>query len=174
MRIVISGLPGSGKSTLSKILAAHYVFPLCSAGEMFRQLAMERGVSLAELGRLAENDPGIDRLIDERQKEIAEEKNDLVLEGRLSGFLVNSDIKIWLKAPIEVRAGRIASREGKSFDAAREETVARETCESARYMEYYGIDISDLDIYDIIIDSNRWDAERVGRIAVAAIDSLLV
>ncbi|HIH43772.1 MAG TPA: AAA family ATPase [Candidatus Methanoperedenaceae archaeon] len=172
MKIVISGLPGSGKSTLSKILSAHYGLPLCSAGEMFRQLARERCVSLAEFGRLAETDPGIDRLIDERQKKLAEEKSDLVLEGRLSGFLVNSDIKIWLKAPIEVRSRRIASREGKSFEAAKEETVNREMCEATRYMEYYGIDISDLDIYDIIIDSNRWDAERVGRIAIAAIDSL--
>jgi len=100
MRITVSGLPGSGTTTLARNLAEVHGYRMISAGEVFRQMARERGVDLSDFGRMAEKDPAIDREIDFRQREIAEREDDIVAEGRLSGWFVrNADLRIWLQAP---------------------------------------------------------------------------
>ena len=99
MRVTVSGLPGSGTTSLARYLAAEHNLDLISAGEVFRQMAKEREMDLVEFGRLASEDSSIDRLIDERQKEIAAERNDIIVEGRLSGwFIGDAELKIWLNS----------------------------------------------------------------------------
>lgn len=173
MIITISGPPGSGKSTLSRILSARLGMELISIGDIFRKQAEQRCMSLGEFGLLAKSDEGIDSTLDEEQKRIAEEKDNIVLEGRLSGFLVDADLKVWLKAPAGVRAERIAKRENKSVSAATSEILEREQCERERYLKYYNIDIKDLSIYDMVIDSSKWSPEEIGEIVVKATDFLL-
>jgi len=171
--ITISGPPGSGKSTLSKLLSAHFGMELISMGDIFRKQAEERCMSLEEFGLLAKRDEDIDRKLDEEQKRIAKEKDNIILEGRLSGFLVDADLKVWLKAPVEVRAERIAQREEKSGSAAMAETSEREQCERERYLNYYNIDINDLSVYDLVIDSSKWSPEEINEIVVKAVGFLV-
>jgi cytidylate kinase len=73
----------------------------------------------------------------------------------------HADFKIWLDAPLAVRARRIADREDKPVDRAREETRARAESEARRYREYYGIDIEDLSIYDLVLNTARLDPDGV-------------
>ncbi|HEY9207179.1 MAG TPA: AAA family ATPase [Candidatus Methanoperedens sp.] len=173
MKITISGPPGSGKSTLSKLLSARLGLELVSMGDVFRKCAQDRCMCLAEFGILAKSNGDIDRQIDEMQKRIAKERNNIILEGRISGFLVEADLKVWLKAPIEVRAERIAKRESKQVSAAMSETLERETCERERYREYYDIDINDLSVYDLVIDSSKWKPEEICEIVLKAINFLV-
>lgn len=172
MIITISGPPGSGTSTLSKMLSARLNMELISIGDIFRKMAEERCMSLEEFGLLAKCNEDVDRKLDEEQKKIAGEKDNIILEGRLSGFLVDAHLKVWLKAPIEVRAERIAQREGKSVPKAMEETSEREECERERYLKYYNIDIKDLSVYDLVIDSSKWNPEEISEIAGKAIGFL--
>jgi len=170
VRITISGPPGSGTTSLARYLAGKHGYRVISAGEMFRALAQERGMSLAAFGALAESDPSVDKLIDARQKETAEAADDIVVEGRLSGWMVsNADIRIWLTASPECRIGRISSRDGEEEEAARLHTEERQACERTRYLTYYGIDIEDLSVYDLVLSSERWNVEGLGAIADAAI-----
>ena len=172
MLLAISGLPGSGTTTVAKQLAEHYGVEMISAGEVFRRLAEERGMTLAEFGALAESDPSIDLDIDERQKEIASTSNNIILEGRLAGHMAGEALKVWIKAPLDVRVKRIEDRENASFDKMLDGTIKREASEAVRYKEIYGIDIGDLSIYDIVIDSNRWDQYEIEKIIVTSIDGL--
>jgi cytidylate kinase len=73
--ITISGPPGSGKSTLSKILSVRLGLELVSMGDIFRKCANERCMSLEEFGQIAKCNEKIDREIDEMQKQIALEKD---------------------------------------------------------------------------------------------------
>ena len=173
MIITVSGPPGSGKSTLSRKLSVKLGMELISMGDIFRKCAEDRCMCLAEYGLLAKSNSDIDREIDEMQKRIAKEKDNIILEGRLSGFLVDADLKVWLKAPLEVRAERIAKRENKPVQVAMAETAEREECERERYLGYYNIDIKDLSVYDIVIDSSRWGAEEIGEIVLKAIENLI-
>jgi len=173
MLITISGLPGSGTTTVSNLLAKHYGMEMVSAGEVFRTLAKERGLTLAQFGALAEKDDSIDVQIDKRQREIAASRDNIILEGRLAGHMAPNALKVWLKAPVEIRVKRIVSREKTSFQKAMKETLEREASESLRYREIYGIDINDLSIYDIVIDSNRWNQFQIVHILSSCIDALI-
>lgn len=172
MKITISGPPGSGKSTLSRLLSARLGMELVSIGDIFRKMAEDRCMSLEEFGIVAKCNDEIDLKIDGAQKKIAKERDNIVLEGRLSGFLVEADLKIWLKAPLRVRAERIAERECKPVSIAMAETMEREECERERYLKYYDIDIKDLSIYDFVIDSSRWKPEEINEIVTKAYEFL--
>lgn len=173
MLITVSGLPGSGTTTVSNLLARHYGIEMISAGEVFRTLAKERGVTLAEFGELAEKDDSIDFQIDQRQQEIAATRDNIILEGRLAGHMAPHALKVWIKAPVEVRVQRIVGRESTSFEQAMKETLEREASEALRYREIHGIDIRDLSVYDLVIDSSRWDQFQITHILSSCIDSLI-
>ena len=179
MIITIGGLPGTGTSTVLIHLADSLNARAISAGEVFRHLAAEHGLSLSEFGELAEKDDDIDKQLDARQRYLAKESgclgnpdNHLILEGRLTGRFVESDLSVWLKAPIEIRCSRTAPRDNQSYEDALADTRIREACEAGRYMEYYGIDMSDLDCYDMVIDSNKWDQHGICDIIRTALDTL--
>jgi cytidylate kinase len=172
MLITVSGPPGSGKTTAAGELAERLGLEHVSGGDIFRDLAAERGLTLAEFNELAEEDDQIDRDLDRRLREIAIERDDVVLESRLSGWLAaeHADLRIWLDAPIDVRAARVADREDKTVEAAREETTTRAESEAKRYREYYNIDVRDLSIYDLTLNTSRWDPEAELDVLVAAIE----
>jgi CMP/dCMP kinase len=171
MRITVSGLPGSGTTSLSRYLAEKTGYSMISAGEVFRQLAQEHGMDLATFGRLAREDPAYDRMIDARQKKIAEERDNIIIEGRLSGWMVDgADLRIWLYAPIGCRIKRIAFRDQvPDEETAKTLTLEREQCEAGRYKAYYSIDIGDLSIYHLIINSEHWGVDGLGAIVDTAL-----
>lgn len=177
MQITVSGLPGSGTTTISRLLAECYDLELVSSGEIFRKLAKERGMSLAEFGALAERDPSIDLEIDKNQKSIIHSRENIILESRLAGHMAQGRpnvLKVWIKAPILTRVKRIQKREKSvSFDDELKKTVEREKSEAFRYKNYYGIDITDLSIYDIVIDSEKWNQYQTLDILRIAIDALV-
>ncbi|MFC4447701.1 (d)CMP kinase [Halorussus aquaticus] len=171
MLITVSGPPGSGKSTTASKLADALDLDHVSGGDIFRELADERGYTTLEFNKLAEEDDQIDRDLDRRLRSIAAEREDVVLESRLAGWLAgeHADFRIWLDAPLDVRAERIAEREDKSVAETREETAARQGSEADRYREYYDIDITDLTIYDLSVNTARWNADSVLEMLVTAV-----
>ena len=173
MLITVSGPPGSGKSTTAAALADAFDLDHVSGGDIFRELAAERGMSPVEFNELAEEDDQIDRDLDRRLRDVALERDGVLLESRLAGWLAgdHADLRIWLDAPLAVRCERIADREDKSIDLVREETERRETSEAKRYEGYYGIDIADLTIYDLVYNTARWSPEGVLGMLTTAIDS---
>ena len=173
MLITVSGPAGSGKSTLAASLADALGYEHVSGGDIFRALATERGLTPLQLNRLAEDDDQIDRDLDRRLRATAREEDDVVLESRLAGWMAGefADFRLWLDAPLSVRAERIAEREDKPVETAHEETRARAASEALRYAEYYNIDIEDRSIYDLVINTARWSPEGVCDLALVAVES---
>jgi cytidylate kinase len=172
MLITVSGPGGSGKSTLAADLAGRLGYDHVSGGDIFRSIADERGLTPLQLNRRAEEDDSIDRDLDRRLRTTARERDDLVLESRLSGWMAGeyADLRVWLDAPLNVRAERIADREGKPVDRAREETQARAESEAGRYRDYYGIDIGDRSIYDLVVNTARWGPDGVVGVVLGAVE----
>lgn len=153
--LAISGLHGSGKSTYARAIAKAFGLRLVSAGQFFRRIAKERGITLEQLTEEASKDPRIDRLIDDMTKQEAE-KGNVILDAQLSAWMARekADVKIFLTAPDSVRFERIALRDGISVEDARQQTRMREAAQRERFTRYYGIDPSDLSNYDVIFDTS--------------------
>ena len=100
-KVTISGHPGSGTSTLVDGLVRHFDWQSVNGGEIFRNEAKSRGLSLAEFGTLCSNDETIDRELDEQLKQHIADEITNIIESRLAGwwaFKMNADcIRIWLK-----------------------------------------------------------------------------
>ncbi len=172
--IAVSGPPASGKTTHARYLAQRFGLRYVSAGSIFREMARELGLTLEEFHKLAEKDPKYDLVVDRRSIEEAKRGN-VVLDGHLTAWITKeySDIRIYLTAPLEERARRIAEREGKSLDEAIRELRIREESNRKRYMEIYGIDITDLSIFDIIINTSRLPVKSVQRILETFVEEYL-
>lgn len=164
MIISIGGLAGTGTSTTAKVLSEISGIQFLSAGEIFRQMAKERDLDILEFSKLAEDNDDIDTEIDRRQAKIAKESDDIIVEGRLSAHFTDADIKVWMITPFDVRANRICNRESKSLDIVKNEIQIREKSEAIRYKAIHDIDINDLTIYDIVINTSKFSPENIAKI----------
>lgn len=171
--ITVSGPPGSGTTTLSTALADELDYEYIYAGDIFREMAAERDMTLAEFTQLCEEDDSIDRQLDARMYDYAEEYAEtdrgLILESRLAGWVAgtHADLRLWLDAPADTRLDRIDGRDSETV----EEMQIREESEATRYKNYYGVDVSNLDIYDLVLNTARWDADAVQQLALTAINT---
>ena len=160
MIIKNGGLAGTGTSTAAKNLSELLDIPFISAGDVFRQLAKEHDMTVLEFNEFAEGNDEIDIALDKRQAEIANNADDLIVEGRISAFFVEADYRVWLRAPDNIRAERISYREDKSYETVMKEIKDRTASEKKRYQEIHNIDIDDMDIYDVIIDTGVSDEQE--------------
>jgi predicted cytidylate kinase len=167
--ITISGLPGSGKTTVGRLVAEMLGLEHVYAGDLFRKQAQQRGLSLEEYARRAETDHTIDRALDALMLARARQGN-AVLEGRLAAFMAEEAgmpaLRVFLTAPEEVRAVRITGREGGDTLARLRETQAREDSDARRYQAIYGFDYHDPKRYDLVLDTDGRTPAEVARVIV--------
>jgi cytidylate kinase len=169
--ITVSGPPGSGTTTAAKRVAEVLGLDMLPGGEVFRALAREHAMSLGEFGAYASAQPAVDVELDRRLAARAHE-GDVVIESRLAGWILHNEgldgVAVWVTTDDDVRASRVAAREGISVDQALAENAEREKVEHDRYLALYGIDLRDTSIYDLVLDSGRLGPEQVAERIVAA------
>ncbi len=173
MILTISGQIGSGKSTLAREIAKRFNLRYISAGEIMRNMAAEKGMSLIEFSKFAELNSSVDKEIDERQMALARE-GDCIAEGRISAHFLDSQLKIFLVTPLEMRAKRIMERDDiNTIEKAIKQIKAREESERKRYMKIYGFDFEDFDNYDLIINSARFTKEKLADIVSGIVEKVI-
>lgn len=167
--ITIDGPSGAGKGTLGQFIAEKLGIPCYSAGDFFRQLAKDKGLTVEELS--AQADKQTDIKVDERTLEKGLNES-CVIESRISSWAMGdySDLRIYLTADVEERARRVKEDsdagerndedEKDSFKEAKEKIRQRDEDNKKRYKDYYEIDVEDLSIYDLIIDNTDLELEE--------------
>ncbi len=166
MILSISGLHGTGKSTIAKLIAEALGIKYYSTGQAFRDLAIEMDMTLEEFTKYVEDHPEIDNALDDKVVEVAKEGN-VIIDSQLSGHLLKgiADLRIHLTCPLETRVKRIASRDERPFEESMKETILRETSELERFKLLYNIDLSNFtnikEIHDIILGTEGLTIEQV-------------
>ncbi|MHA1734593.1 MAG: (d)CMP kinase [Promethearchaeota archaeon] len=174
MFIAIAGLHGSGKSTAARDVASVLGWRYYSTGEAFREMAKERGMSLAEFNTFLENDLEVDRKLDTRMVEVAKGGR-VVIDGQLVAYLtrdLTDGMRVLLKCPRKIRVTRMGERDNEDLKSKMHETKVREDSERKRFKMLWGVDLADpnekLWTYDLVIDTRLFDAKTTVDIIVFA------
>lgn len=161
MRILLSGLSGTGSTTAAKRIAANLGLRYVYGGQIFRSLAQERGVSLEELAESLEQNPEAEREIDRRLIQASMGDNVLV-ESRTIGWLFPRQIpatRIWLTCDLEERLDRVERRE--NHPRSRDNLLRRESSDNRRYLKLYGIEPEDFSPFDLVLDTTAMSVDEV-------------
>ena len=177
MILTISGLHGTGKSTIGKLVAEKLGIKYYSTGQAFRDLAKETNLTLEEFTEFVENNPDIDKKLDHKIIEIAQ-KGNIIIDSQLSAYILESiaDFKILLICPLEIRVERMTERDNEFYDKKLEETTMREKSELIRYKKLYNIDLKDEEkigkIYNLIINTGNLTVDEVLEQILTAVKKL--
>jgi CMP/dCMP kinase len=174
MIITISGSAGSGKSTVAKYIADKLDLTHYSNGDLMRQMAKEKGVSILELNKLSENDKTIDKELDERQIRLGKDDDNFVIDSRLGFHFIPNSFKVFLKADLRVRAERIFGdqrSEEHNTDVMHtiENIEKRQESEKLRYKELYNVDYTDEANFDLIVNTTDKTIDEVGEEVLKAV-----
>lgn len=166
MIITISGKPGSGKSSVAKLIAKKLDCRHYSMGDLQKEIAEKRKISLLELGKLEEKDPSTDREIDQRQIKLGKEEDNFIIDSRLGFHFIPNSVKIFLTADLKTRANRIfkdkiRKEHNPTIKKTMQNLKTREQSEAKRFKKYYNLNPNDKKHYDLVIDSSKPTIEEV-------------
>ncbi len=176
MNITISGIPGSGKSTVAGIVAKELGMRHVSIGDILRELAESKGLTILEISKMAEKDRKIDIELDNRQKALAKQNN-LVIDSRLGFHFVPKSFKVFLDVSPEeagrriFNARRLKEKENVSLEKTMENIKRRKLSEGIRYKKCYNVNPFDLKNYDLVIDTTKLSPEKVAAKIIAEVKS---
>lgn len=159
VQVSIGGMPGSGKSTVAKLVAKKLNLKFYSTGNIMRELAAKRGLSIEEYISLKED---VDSEIDNYQKNLGEKEDDFIIEGRLAFKFIPNSIKIFFGTGLKTAAARIfANQRTKSEKSYKSDADAfasiksRMELDTKRYKKLYGVDAYNPENFDYIIDTTE-------------------
>ncbi len=169
MMITITGAPCSGKSTVAKIFALKYGFEVFSTGNFVREMAKERGIDIVEMQGVLNSDPTIDKKIEEMQIQMGKDrlKDNIILESRLGWFCVPKAFSVYVTIPEDEMARRFLSDQERKNDRtvtnvqeAKDVLNYRKNQETERYKSIYGINLSDTNNYNCIVENYNKTPEQ--------------
>ena len=174
--ITISGVIGSGKSTVSKMLAQKLGWQYYSTGLAQRKIAKEMGITTLELNALSVKDKSIDERIDAVFKNPPWGDNNCVVDSRLAFYFIPKSFKVCLTVCDEIAGKRIfhdTTRSGenkyRSIQDATDSAQKRHKLELKHFNKNYDLDIDNKDNFDLIIDTTHLSAEQVCQVILAAL-----
>ena len=178
MKITIFGLEGTGKSSSAKLLADHLGYEYKSSGAMMREMANSEGITLEEFNtnRLnkvkEEGDDGADREIDEYIRKYGEVNDNFVFESRLAWSLIPDSFRVKLVCSDEVRARRVAVRDGISEGEAIENNIRRQKENKEIFETIYNIKNypPEDEEFDLVVDTGENSLEEVVGLVVGEIN----
>ncbi|MCW4008585.1 MAG: cytidylate kinase family protein [Candidatus Bathyarchaeota archaeon] len=183
--VCISGMAGTGKSTLAKKLAQKYGLRYYSGGDALKELAKDEGYNPSTRGwwespeglsflKKRESNPQFDKTVDEKLLQYAQQGN-VILDSWAMPWLLKTGFKIWLAASEEKRAWRIAKRDRISVEEARQVLREKEATTKAIYEKLYGFRLGeDFEPFHLILDTDNLDASEVFQVLCMVMDNIIL
>jgi cytidylate kinase len=182
--ICVSGMTGSGKSTVAKRLADKYGLDYFSGGNALKTLAQEEGYNPDVTGwwETAEGlkflqqrmgDPAFDKRIDEKLLALAEQGN-VVLDSWTMPWLLKAGFKVWLEASPQVRAKRVMNRDGISSEEAVKALTEKDEKTRQIYKKLYGFDLgNDLSPFNLVLATDELNPDEIFHAVCLVTDRLV-
>ena len=182
--ITLSGFPGSGKSTVKKILADKLGYKTFSTGGYVRDMAYEAKLTLAEFQKIMDKDDSIDHKVDEKLKEINNGEEKYIVDAHLAFRFVPNGFNIFLTVSPEGAAKRIfndAQSESRiksgevmeSVNDAKKKIEERIQSNVERYGKLYDINPYDEGQCEFVVDTEKMSAEEVAATIVEVYEKWL-
>ena len=174
-KISLAGDLGSGKSTVTGILMAALGAEKYSTGTLVREIAERMGMTIGELNVYMESHPEIDTEIDDGLVRLALDPRSLIIDSRMAWHFTKGTFKVYLSTDVETASLRIMGANRTCEHAATlEETIActkaRRESEKKRYSEKYGVDITDLSNYSLIVDTTNATPDEVAGVIISCFE----
>lgn len=164
--VCICGPSGAGKGTLGRFIAEKLDVNFYSAGDFFRTIAEEKGLSVEELSEQADKQTDIE--VDKRTLEKGLNEN-CVIESRIAAWALGdyADFTIYVTADLDERARRVKeglkdrkAEQNGDLKEVKERIRKRDEDNRDRYQEYYGVDMNDSSIFDMVIDNTEMSIDE--------------
>lgn len=167
MIISITGKPGSGKSTVGKMVAKELGYQFFSAGDLRGQIAMKHNMTIDQLNEVGKKEAWTDKECDDLLIKMGKEKDNMVFDSRLAWHFIPQSFKIFLDVDLNVAAKRIFKDQrvdeakASSEKEMHERLMARMNADSERYKKWYSLDIFKLKQYDLVIDTSKMKPDEI-------------
>lgn len=183
--VCISGLAGTGKSTLAKKIAKKYNLQYYSGGDALKDLAADEGYNSNSQGWwessdglrfLAKREQNLtfDKLVDKKLLEFAK-KGDVLLDSWTMPWLLEYGFKIWLAASENKRTERIAKRDKLTKAQARKVLKEKEARTKNIYKKLYGFSLGeDFKPFHVILDTEKLNAKEVFEVLCQVMEKLIL
>ncbi len=156
MIICISGLSGSGKTTIASLLAKE--MKIRHVNRSYKEFA--KGENLTDFVKKVK--PSFDRKFDREVIKEANGQNSVVSTWLGPWTIKNSTLNVWLNASFDARAKRKAKDLGMSVGSAKKYVKERDSTWPNHVKKVYGIDvIKDHDVFDIEINTERMTKKQI-------------
>ena len=183
--IRVSGFVGSGKTTLSKLLAEKLGYGYHYTGQIFRDMARERGLSIEEFYEQMQNDPDLEKSVDIKQMQLMLGNDNIVVQGRMAPFLPpfnhigersfirGNSINVFIDVDIAEGARRQLSRQenqGRSLEEMVILSRRRIMTEKKRLKDLYGIEnCFDHSKFNVVLNTTKLSIQESLDILLCAI-----
>jgi len=180
--IIISGMPAVGKTTVSRQVAGELRIPMVGGGDVLKEMAVEEGYTPGgedwwdrgegmKFLRQRKKSPDFDKDVDARLIQKAK-KGGVVITSYPVPWLTMDGLKVWLSGSVKSRAARMARRDGLAVSKCREVLAIRDEENYKLYRKIYGIEFGrDLKPFDLVVETNHIDEEKVARIVIQYVKS---
>jgi len=183
--VCISGMAGTGKSTVAKKLAKKYRLKYYSGGDALKALATEEGYNSSSRGwwespeglsflRKREKNLKFDKAVDDKLLEYAQRGN-VLLDSWTMPWLLKTGFKIWLLASMEKRAERVAKRDKITVKDAVQTLTEKEARTKAIYKKLYGFTLGeDFAPFHLVLDTDNLNMEEVFQVLCLVMDNVVL
>lgn len=169
MNITITGLPCSGKSSIANYISEKYGFKKIYAGQLFREEAERRNLTLNELSMLCKKDFSVDRSLDNKIAELGKKYKgkDVIFDSRMAWHFVPESFKVFVTLDEDEMAKRLflsdrkESEKGLTPEQGRKNLMDRWTSENYRYKTLYGVCNLEREHFDYITSSKDKTIEEI-------------
>ena len=155
-KITLSGEVASGKSTIGKLLAEKLDYKFVSIGSRTREFAESKGLDIVQFQKECLTDTNIDKLIDKQFSDECNANENLIIDYRLGFKFISNSYNIFLKISEASATERLknANRQNETHLTI----IERNDTFKNQFQNSYGIDYTNLDNYDLVIDVDDFDS----------------